>query len=257
MKNNNTIIVKCNDISLSYMKEKNELLHVLDNINFELKENEIIAIVGKSGAGKSTFLRVMSGLIPATLGSVYYKSDLVQTPLTRMSMVFQNFALLPWLSVLDNVIFGLEAQGVKRKESEPKAREIINKIGLHGFENSFISELSGGMKQRVGFARALIVEPEVLLMDEPFSSLDITTAKSLREEIIKLWSTRVINTKSMVIVTHNIEEAALMADRVIIFSSNPGRIINEFTINKEHPRDKNNKQMQETIESITNELYIQ
>jgi NitT/TauT family transport system ATP-binding protein len=237
------------------MKEKNELLHVLDNINFELKENEIVAIVGKSGAGKSTFLRVMSGLIPATLGSVYYRSELVKNPLTRMSMVFQNFALLPWLSVLDNVIFGLEAQGVKRKESEPKAREIINKIGLNGFENSFISELSGGMKQRVGFARALIVEPEVLLMDEPFSSLDISTARQLREEIITLWSTKAISTKSMVVVTHNIEEAVLMADRVVVFNNNPGSISNEIRINHNHPRDKKDHTIQNIVDSISNEMY--
>jgi NitT/TauT family transport system ATP-binding protein len=252
IKNN---LVESNEISLSFMKNKKECLNVLDDVNFKLNENEIVAILGKSGAGKSSFLRVISGLIPPTLGSVYYKGKQVKRPLTEMTMVFQGFALLPWLTVLGNILFGLDAQGIKRKISEPKAREVIKKIGLEGFENSFISELSGGMKQRVGFARALIVEPEVLLMDEPFSSLDIATARQLREEIVSLWSTNAINTKSMIMVTHNVEEAVLMADRVVIFDSNPGRIGYEIAIDHSHPRCINNKALKDIIEELSNEMY--
>jgi len=172
-----------------------------------------------------------------------------------MTMVFQGFALLPWLTVLGNILFGLDAQGIRRKISEPKAREVIKKIGLSGFEDAYVSELSGGMKQRVGFARALIVEPEVLLMDEPFSALDIATAKQLREEIVTLWSTKAISTKSMIMVTHNVEEAVLMANRVIIFDSNPGRISYEVKIDQAHPRCKNNIELKEIIEQLSDEMY--
>ena len=248
-------LVECNEISLSFMKDKKQCLHVLEDINFNLQENEVVAILGKSGAGKSSFLRVISGLIPPTLGSVYYKGKKVKKPLTEMTMVFQGFALLPWLTVLGNILFGLDAQGIKRKISEPKAREVIKKIGLEGFEDAYVNELSGGMKQRVGFARALIVEPEVLLMDEPFSSLDIATARQLREDIINLWSTNAISIKSMVMVTHNVEEAVLMADRVVIFDSNPGCISHEVTIDQPHPRCKNNEELKHISEMLSEEMY--
>ncbi|APC97644.1 ABC transporter ATP-binding protein [Francisella frigiditurris] len=228
-------LIKCRNISLSYEQEKERKTRVLENIDFELKENEIIAIVGKSGAGKSSLLRVLAGLIKPSSGQLYYKEDLVTEPLKAMSMVFQNFALLPWLTVADNILFGNDALGISRSVSKPKALNIIRKIGLSGFENSYTSELSGGMKQRVGFARALMVEPEILLLDEPFSSLDIVTAKTLRNDIMDLWINKQTSTKAIVLVTHNIEEAVLMADRVIVLGSHPGRIAAEVVVDRKVP----------------------
>ncbi|MBK2125329.1 ABC transporter ATP-binding protein [Fangia hongkongensis] len=248
-------LIECKNVELSFTKGKKGVYKALDRINFTLKQGEIVAIVGKSGAGKSSFLRVISGLIQPDYGQVLYKDKPVTSVIEDMAMVFQSFALLPWLSVLENVLFGIDAMGVSRKQSEKSALNMIEVIGLKGFEKHRVSELSGGMKQRVGFARALMVSPEILLLDEPFSSLDIATAKKLREDILSLWVNKKIATQSIVMVTHNIEEAVLMADRVIVFDAHPGRVAYEHTIDAPRPRVLEADQVQLAIKTITHMLY--
>ncbi len=172
-----------------------------------------------------------------------------------MGMVFQNFALLPWLNVKENVLFGSDAQGVSRKHSQQKASSLIKKMGLEGFEHAYVNELSGGMKQRVGFARALMIEPEILFFDEPFSSLDIATAKHLREDILQLWLNKQISTKSMVLVTHSVEEAILLADRVVIFDSHPGRVHYEHKVDFAHPRNLRSPEIMQVIDLLSDKMY--
>jgi NitT/TauT family transport system ATP-binding protein len=210
---------------------------VLENLDFTLREGEIAAILGKSGSGKSTFLRILAGLIPATGGSVEYRGRGVVSPVHGIAMVFQTFALFPWLTVLGNVELGLEAQGVPAAERRRRAVDAIDLIGLDGFENAYPKELSGGMRQRVGFARALVVNPDVLLLDEPFSALDVLTGETLRNDLMDLWGERRIPTKGIVLVSHHIEEAVEMADRILIFGSDPGRIAAEVPISLPRPRD--------------------
>src|SRR5579859_73674 len=211
---------------------------VLDHVDFSLHEGEIVAILGKSGSGKSTFLRVLAGLTPPTEGHVAYRGHTVTGPAHGIAMVFQTFALFPWLTVLGNVELGLEAQGVPRAERRQRALEAIDLIGLDGFESAYPKELSGGMRQRVGFARALVVHPKILLMDEPFSALDVLTAETLRTDLLDLWSEGRMPIKSILIVTHNIEEAVLMCDRILVFSSNPGRVAAEIKVELPQPRDR-------------------
>ena len=252
---NKHVLIECQNIELYFERDKKQSLRVLDRINFKLHENEIVAILGKSGAGKSSFLRIASGLLAPSYGNVFYKDKVVTKPLENMSMVFQNFALLPWLNVVDNILFGSDALGISRKISEPKAHELIQKIGLQSFEKAYVKELSGGMKQRVGFARALMVEPEILFLDEPFSSLDITTANTLRADILNLWLNRQIPTKSMALVTHSVEEAVIMADRVVIFDSHPGKIAYEHTLNIPRLRDKRSPEVRKHIVLLEEKLH--
>jgi NitT/TauT family transport system ATP-binding protein len=210
---------------------------VLDNIDFRLKEGEIVAVLGKSGSGKSTFLRILAGLIEPTGGRVLYRGVEVRGPVRGVAMVFQSFALFPWLTVLGNVELGLEAQGVPRAERRERALQAIDLIGLDGFESAYPKELSGGMRQRVGFARALVVNPDVLLLDEPFSALDVLTAETLRGDLMDLWLGQRIPTKGILFVSHNIEEAVEIADRILIFGSDPGRIRSEIAVPLTRPRD--------------------
>jgi len=210
---------------------------VLDEVNFRLKEGEIVALLGKSGSGKSTLLRIIAGLIRANGGEVLYRGKAINGPAYGISMIFQSFALFPWLTVQQNVELGLEAMAVPPEEREERALEAIDMIGLGGFESAFPRELSGGMRQRVGFARALVMRPDVLLMDEPFSALDVLTAETLRGDLLELWQERKIPTKGILFVSHNIEEAVTIADRVLIFSSDPGRVKAEIPVNLPHPRD--------------------
>lgn len=224
------------NVQKSFKTGDRQDLLVLQDVDFCMKEGEIIAILGKSGSGKSTLLRILAGLVQPSSGTVYYRGKPVQGPVRGISMVFQNFALLPWLTVLQNVELGLEALGVDREERRERALKAIDTIGLDGFESAFPKELSGGMRQRVGFARALVVNPDVLLMDEPFSALDVLTADNLKSDLLDLWQTKKTGIHGILFVTHNIEEAALLADRIIIFNSNPGAIRDELRVTLPHPR---------------------
>src|SRR5271157_1961037 len=208
----------------SYHKDASADLVVLDDVDLTLHEGEIVALLGRSGSGKSTLLRIVSGLLKPTAGEVKWRGKELKGPAEGVAMVFQSFALFPWLSVQQNVELGLEALGVAAAEREKRALEAIETIGLGGFESAFPRELSGGMRQRVGFARALVMRPDVLLMDEPFSALDVLTAETLRDDLLELWLERKIPTKGILFVSHNIEEAVTIADRVLIFSSDPGKV---------------------------------
>ena len=222
----------------AYHKDSNADLVVLDDVNLTLHDGELVALLGRSGSGKSTLLRVVAGLLQPTEGTVLWRGSQVTGPADGVAMVFQSFALFPWLTVQENVELGLEAQGVARAERERRAEEAIDLIGLGGYENAYPKELSGGMRQRVGLARALVVHPDLLLMDEPFSALDVLTAETLRTDLIDLWSEGKLPIKSILMVTHNIEEAVLMADRILVFSSNPGRVAHELAVTFPHPRNR-------------------
>lgn len=224
-------------------------LKVLDNINFTLYEGEVVALLGKSGSGKSTLLRIIAGLLSPTSGDVLYRGKKVSAPVPDISMVFQSFALMPWLTVLQNVELGLEARKISLEERRQRALKAIDMVGLDGFENAYPKELSGGMKQRVGFARALVLEPDVLLMDEPFSALDILTAENLREDLLDLWENNDAM-KGILYVTHSIEEAVLTADRIIIFGSNPGFIRGELKINIPHPRSSQDPVVADLVDQV-------
>jgi NitT/TauT family transport system ATP-binding protein len=197
---------------------------VLENVNFELRESEFVALLGPSGSGKSTLLRILSGLMPPSEGQVLVRGVPHEGFNQQVAIVFQSFALFPWLTVLDNVELGLLATDLPAADRRARAEQAIELIGLAGFEEAFPKELSGGMKQRVGFARALVVHPEVLFLDEPFSALDVLTADNLRHELQELWAERSITTKAVLIVTHNIEEAVTLADRILVFGANPGHV---------------------------------
>lgn len=215
-------IISLNHVRKAYKKSAGQALLVLEDINFSLKKGEIVALLGKSGSGKSTLLRIIAGLISPTNGSVFYRHDPIAGPVPGIAMVFQSFALMPWLTVLENVELGLEALGIHREERRKRAIHAIDIIGLDGFESAYPRELSGGMCQRVGFARALVVNPDVLLMDEPFSALDVLTAENLKSDLLALWREKKTNTNAILLVTHNIEEAVTLADRIIILGSDPG-----------------------------------
>src|SRR5439155_4250974 len=196
-------------------------IQILADITLDIFPKEFVAIVGASGCGKSTLLRIISGLIPPTRGQVLYKGEIILMPHPDISMVFQSFALFPWLPVVDNVALGLEARGISEFERYKKAEKYIDMVGLGGYERAYPKELSGGMKQRVGLARALATEPEVLCMDEPFSALDVLTAKNLRDQVIDLWQLHTLPLQNIILVTHSIEEAVYMADRVLVLTRNP------------------------------------
>ena len=226
-------------------------LTVLEKIDLALHEGEIVALLGRSGSGKSTLLRILAGLIPPTEGEVHYRGNRVTGPSPGVAMVFQSFALLPWLDVLGNVELGLKARGVAPDLRRDKALRMIDVIGLDGFESAYPRELSGGMRQRVGIARALVVEPDVLLMDEPFSALDVLTAESLRGELMALWVGRKIPTRVILIVTHNIEEAVLLADRVVILGNDPGHVRADVRVDLPRPRTREDT----AVQAFSDELY--
>src|SRR4051794_4992242 len=234
----------------AYHKEANTELVVLDDVNLTLREGEIVALLGRSGSGKSTLLRIVAGLLEPTAGEVRWRDRPVRGPAEGVAMVFQSFALFPWLTVRENVGIGLEARGVARSDREERAEAAIDLIGLGGFENAYPKELSGGMRQRVGLARALVVHPDLLLMDEPFSALDVLTAENLRTDLIDLWSEGKLPVKSVLMVTHNIEEAVLMADRILVFSSNPGRVASELKVPFPHPRNRLDADFPQMVDDI-------
>ncbi|HEY6493492.1 MAG TPA: nitrate/sulfonate/bicarbonate ABC transporter ATP-binding protein [Trebonia sp.] len=244
------VIITAESVTKAFTSPDGGALPVLDDVSFTLAEGEIVALLGKSGSGKSTLLRCVAGLIAPSSGTVAYRG----TPLTGanpgVSMVFQTFALLPWLTVQQNVELGLEARGVPAAERAERALKAIDTIGLDGFESAYPKELSGGMRQRVGFARAIVTEPDALLMDEPFSALDVLTAENLRNELVKLWEGRGAPVKSILIVTHNIEEAVLLADRVLVLSSNPGQIRSELAVELPRPRDRHAPRFEALVDTI-------
>lgn len=250
MSSNNSSLIKIQDVSKSFINAEHQKLLVLDAINFELREGEIVALLGKSGSGKSTLLRIMAGLIKPSSGTVYYRNEPISGPVQGIAMVFQSFALLPWLTVLENVELGLEAMGVDRKERRQRALNAIDTIGLDGFESAYPKELSGGMRQRVGFARALVVEPDVLIMDEPFSALDILTTDNLRGDLLDVWASKRTKIKGIISVTHDIEDAIIMANRIAIFSSDPGTIQTEIKVDLPYPRDTESLEFRELLDQI-------
>jgi NitT/TauT family transport system ATP-binding protein len=226
---------------------------ILHNINFALKEQEIVALIGKSGSGKSTILKIIAGLIEQSKGDVKYTNSLQGD---KISMVFQNFALLPWLTVEENISVVLEAKHIPSREVKNITSNIIELIGLSGYEMAYPRELSGGMKQRVGIARALVVKPEIMLMDEPFSALDVLTANTLKSDLIDLWLDNKIPLKSILIVTHNIEEAVMLADRIFILSSNPGTIISEIEVGVKRPRSAKDTGFSKCVEKVYSSFIL-
>ncbi|MCI3203730.1 MULTISPECIES: nitrate/sulfonate/bicarbonate ABC transporter ATP-binding protein [Pandoraea] len=237
------------NVSRGFRKGSDER-QVLDGVNLQLHEGEIVGLLGRSGSGKSTLLRIIAGLIQPSSGDIRYMGQPLEGPPEGVAMVFQTFALFPWLTVLQNVEAGLEALGVEPKERRKRALAAIDLIGLDGFENAYPRELSGGMRQRVGFARALVVNPTLLLMDEPFSALDVLTAETLRTDLLDLWSQRQLPIKSILIVTHNIEEAVFMCDRILVLSSNPGRVVAEIKVPFAHRRNRLDPAFRKMVDDI-------
>jgi NitT/TauT family transport system ATP-binding protein len=243
-------IIEVGSVTRAFTTADGQALPALDGITFALHEGEIVALLGKSGSGKSTLLRCIAGLIAPTTGTVTYRGTPLGGANPGVAMVFQTFALLPWLTVQQNVELGLQARGVPEAERTQRALDAIDIIGLDGFESAYPKELSGGMRQRVGFARALVVQPDALLMDEPFSALDVLTAENLRTELTGLWSGHRFPTKAVLIVTHNIEEAVLLADRILVLSSNPGRIRAELAVDLPRPRDRHTPQFERLVDTV-------
>ena len=244
------VIITADSVTKTFTTPDGHALPVLDGVSLTVSEGEIVALLGKSGSGKSTLLRCVAGLIAPTAGTVSYRGTLLTGANPGAAMVFQTFALLPWLTVQQNVELGLEARGVPEAERADRAIKAIDTIGLDGFESAYPKELSGGMRQRVGFARAIVTEPDALLMDEPFSALDVLTAENLRNELVKLWEGHGAPVKSILIVTHNIEEAVLLADRVLVLSSNPGRIRAELRVDLTRPRDRHAPRFEALVDAI-------
>jgi NitT/TauT family transport system ATP-binding protein len=245
-----TTIVQATDVTKTFTTPDGRALPVLDDISLHLAEGEIVALLGKSGSGKSTLLRCLAGLIAPSSGTVTYRGTPLRAASPGVAMVFQSFALLPWLTVQQNVELSLQARGVEETERRERALRAIDLIGLDGFEGAYPKELSGGMRQRVGFARALVVEPDALFMDEPFSALDVLTAENLRNELVGLWEGHEAPVKAVLIVTHNIEEAVQLADRILVLSSNPGRIRSELTVDLPRPRDRRTAQFEALVDTV-------
>lgn len=222
----------------------------VENINLSLSAGEFVALLGPSGCGKSTLLRIIAGLQEASKGQVLYGGQPLRGVNSKASIVFQTFALFPWLSVMENVTLALQVKGVDEPERSRRAEELLDRVGLDGFETAYPRELSGGMRQKVGFARAMAVEPELLCLDEPFSALDVLSAEALRGELLELWTEGKIPTKTILMVSHNIEEAVFMADRIVIMDKEPGRIIAEHIINLPHPRQRKSPVFQSQVDQV-------
>jgi NitT/TauT family transport system ATP-binding protein len=247
-----TPLLELKNITKDYVDDRGKKTVVLNNINLSIYHHEYISIVGPSGGGKSTLLRIIMGLETCTTGEVLLKGEPLKGKVDpHMAMVFQSFGLFPWLTVVENVEFGLESNHIPKDERRKKSHNIIQEVGLEGFENAYPRELSGGMKQRVGIARALVLDPEVLLMDEPFSALDPLTAEALREEILKVWSNRLTTPDVVIMVTHNVEEAVYLSDRVIVLSHRPACVVKEVQIDIPRPREKRERSIYDYTDQIT------
>ncbi|MCS7173992.1 MAG: nitrate/sulfonate/bicarbonate ABC transporter ATP-binding protein [Armatimonadetes bacterium] len=243
------VLLEAREVTVAFERPEGQIV-VLDRISLTLRDMEILALVGPSGCGKSTLLRVLAGLLRPTQGEVRYQGEVVRGPHPGIAMVFQTFALFPWMTVLENVELGLRARGVPPAERRRRALAAIDLIGLDGFESAYPKELSGGMRQRVAFARALVVGPDVLLMDEPFSALDALTAENLRTDLLELWLQRRIPTRAMVLVTHNIEEAVFLSDRVVVLSTTPARILGEVRPELPHWRDREAPEFRQRVDEV-------
>ena len=247
---NKATLIDIKSVCRSFPKGSGEALTVLENVDLTIRAGEIVGLLGRSGSGKSTLLRIIAGLIAPSSGNASCRGETIQGPPNGVAMVFQSFALFPWLTVLQNVELGLEALGIDAAERRTRAIAAIDLIGLDGFESAYPKELSGGMRQRVGFARALVVHPDLLLMDEPFSALDVLTAETLRTDLIDLWSEGKLPVRSILMVTHNIEEAVLMCDRILVFSVNPGRVASELRVPFPHPRNRLDPAFRQLVDDI-------
>src|SRR5690349_5040356 len=247
-------LLEVHNVRRSFPRSGGEELLVLEDVNLTLKEGEIVGLLGRSGSGKSTLLRLIAGLAKPQGGSLSYMGTPIQGPVQGVAMVFQGFALFPWMTVLENVQLGLEALGLPQAEVRRRALAAIDLIGLDGYESAYPRELSGGMRQRVGFARAVVVHPNILLMDEPFSALDVLTAENLRTDLIELWGNRKLPIKAILLVTHNIEEAVLMCDRVLLFSSNPAKVSADIPINLPQPRERTSPAFEHYVDQIYVEM---
>ena len=243
-------ILNVERVSREFARRGGPGVQVLEDVNLTLRKGEIVGLLGRSGSGKSTLLRIVAGLLRPSGGDVTYLGHKVTGPVEGAAMVFQTFALFPWLTVLENVEAGLEAKAIPPKEARSRALKAIDLIGLDGFESAYPREISGGMRQRVGFARALVVEPTILLMDEPFSALDVLTAETLRTDLLDLWTEHKLPIQSILLVTHNIEEAVFMSDRILVFSSNPGRIAAEIQIPFPHPRNRLDPAFRQMVDDV-------
>lgn len=244
------VLLEIKDVRQAYAKGSSDDLLVLDGVDLSLRAGEIVGLLGRSGSGKSSLLRIIAGLTRPVAGEVRWRGRLLRGPSESIAMVFQSFALFPWLTVLGNVEIGLEPLGVPPAERRSRALQAIDLIGLDGFENAYPRELSGGMRQRVGFARALVMHPELLLMDEPFSALDVLTAETLRTDLIDLWMEGKLPLRSVLMVSHNIEEAVLMCDRILIFAASPGRVAAEVRIGLPHPRNRTDPAFRKLVDLI-------
>jgi NitT/TauT family transport system ATP-binding protein len=243
-------IVEARAVEKWYPQPDGTRVQVVGAIDLAIEPGKIIALLGASGCGKSTLLRILSGLSQPSAGELLWHGKPLSGQTLNVAIVFQSFALFPWLTVLENVEAPLEARGVGAVERRKRALRALDTVGLDGFETAYPKELSGGMKQRVGFARALVVEPEVLFMDEPFSALDVLTAENLRGELLELWLNKKMPTKAIFIVTHNIEEAVMLSDRILVLGRNPARIRSDFNVRLKHPRDRKSPRFVELVDYI-------
>ncbi len=244
-----TRIVQLENITQRYGTRERQFVAV-QNVSLGVDEGEFVALLGPSGCGKSTLLRIISGLTAPSEGRVFYRGQPLRGVNPHAAIVFQSFALFPWLTVQENVEVALKARGIPRSVATPRALDLLDKVGLDGFETAYPRELSGGMRQKVGFARAMVVNPEILCMDEPFSALDVLSAEALRGELLDLWTSSTIPTKAILMVTHNIEEAVAMADRIVIMDKDPGRVIADLKIPLPHPRQRKSHLFLELIDHV-------
>ena len=243
-------IIRAEQIEKYYSQPSENRIQVISATDLSVAPGEILALLGPSGSGKSTMLRMLTGLSTPSAGRVYWHEKPLTETAINVSIVFQSFALFPWLTVLENVEAPLQARGVPPDERYERSMKMLDTVGLGGFEGAYPKELSGGMRQRVGFARALVVEPEVLFMDEPFSALDVLTAENLRSELLELWANKTMPTRAVFIVTHNIEEAVLLADRIIVLGRNPGHIRADFRVQLAQPRDRKAEAFTQLVDYI-------
>lgn len=243
-------IIRAQQVEKYYAQPSENRIQVISPTDLSIIPGEIVALLGPSGSGKSTLLRMLAGLSRPSAGEVFWHEKPIASVQINVSIVFQSFALFPWLTVLENVEAPLKARGMSPDERRARSEKILDTVGLDGFQAAFPKELSGGMRQRVGFARALVVEPEVLFMDEPFSALDVLTAENLRSELLELWEKKTIPTQSIFLVTHNIEEAVLLADRIIVLGRNPGHIRTDFKVTLSHPRDRKSAPFTQLVDFI-------